>query len=49
MSEPREQQQEPEELDLDAETVRNLEVPQDVSENVMGGSEEYVCTYRKPV
>ena len=37
MSEPREQQREPDELDLDAEAVKDLEVREDEGEQVRGG------------
>jgi hypothetical protein len=33
-----------EELNLDAETVRDLEVPQEESENVVGGSMGAICS-----
>ena len=41
MSDPKEQQREPEELDLDAETVTDLELDDTTADMVEGGMRSY--------
>lgn len=49
MSDPKERRGEPEELDLDSETVRDLEPGKEEADDVRGGATLQCCSGVRPV